>query len=117
MTGCPSGSLNDVNLQDLLKRSRINDECLNEARSVFRDQYKRVNFVIHGPIINNKHGIYFDSDYRAAYFQNMDNFEYLVNNFGDMVPWIEISIESIHITNAKKVINFLNTKCTTRSKS
>lgn len=116
LKGCPAGSLNDVKLHDLLKRSSISKECLDEARDVFLNQYSKVNFVMHGPIVVHKHGIYFDSDYRTAYFQNVLNFDYLINNFGDLISLVEISFDAIHIKNAKNVIKLLNINAETIEK-
>lgn len=108
MAGCPKGSLDDMELLDLMKKSRINKECMDEARKVFKMHFSNNIFAAQGPMVDDKQAVFYETTYKVIYLQNMDVIEYLLNNFGDLISKFEVSFDSIHMTNGRKIIKYIN---------
>lgn len=111
LIGCPKDSLDNLDLLDLMKKSRINKECMNEARKVFKTNYQKMTFVVQGPMVDEEEAVFYEFNPKNIYIQNINVFEQLSKHFGDFIRKIEVLFDAISIKDVRKIMKHINDHC------
>lgn len=105
---CPSGSLDSFNLPTLILTAGKSSQCFFEARNAFNRTYGVTHFYIDGTT-----GGILDYNKQSVRIQNFNATQSVLNLFGDLIQFINISFIDINQVNGNVIVTSIAAKCTT----
>lgn len=103
--------MNMLNLSDLLKISNINEECLAEARDVFKQKYSGTIFNVFGPLMDGEQREWIVESHQP--YENLKYFKTIMDilsKFGDSIQMFVIDFKEIGVSEGRPIIKMLNDK-------
>lgn len=107
---CLPKSLKRLDMNSLMKRSRVSDTCMHEARETFEEKYVNTMFKLTGPLEGNAQIV--GDGKKKVHLTNMETIKYLLGNFGNFVHRFYVSFASIDVSESDEIVELLNSKST-----
>lgn len=110
---CHPGSLIDLRLFDLLEKSNVNEQCLDEARRTFERNYNESFFLLIAPFNGAKNPQEIKETAKSVmiFHKNINVIKGIFNNFGNLLHRIMLSFERIKIDDGEQIIQSINGQC------
>lgn len=104
---CDDGTLDGINLPDLIILSTISEKCYSEARNAFNRTYSQANFIIEGPFGGSINYIR-----KTVRIRNLYLTRSILRIFGDLIHFLEISFDNINELVGNEIIGLIQDSCT-----
>lgn len=108
---CEQDSLNGESVSNLLDKSKLDRECLEEARAAFK-AYDHFTFLFVGPFIKDEEeAIEMDEDRETVIIRNFNVCKDLLTNFGYLIRKIKVDFQQMDTGLGMQIIEAIGAKC------
>lgn len=80
---------------------------MNESQQIFRQNYDKSRFVLHGPFVNDNTSEIVEHR-SSIHLQNFDVIKYVLDHFGHMIHKIHVKFEHIDVKEANEIVEKIN---------
>lgn len=106
---CIKGSLDKLDLSKLLKSASKNEQCLEEARSVFKRMHAFKFYRISGPFVKNGNRSFYGTI--ITEIRNFDVAKQFLRAFGRYIHNLSVYFHKIGVNEGKEIVKHINDEC------